>query len=93
MRRHPHPKEDRVFRATAGTVGGVLLASAGLAADLARDHMIRLGALCGGGFAPHCAWCYAAAGFAILGLAALALAFAPTPAPATAPASGSGPTR
>jgi hypothetical protein len=81
MRRHPHPIEDRVFRITAGTVGGVLLASAGLAADLAREHMALLGTICGAGSAPHCAWCYAAAALALAGGAAIALAVAPRAIP------------
>jgi len=81
MRRHPHPNEDRVFRTGAGAVGGVLLASAGLAADLARDHMLQIGTLCGAGPAPHCGWCYGAAGLVLAGLAAVAVALRPEPAP------------
>lgn len=81
MRRHPHPIEDRVFRATAGTVGGVLLASAGLAADLARQHMALLGTICGVGSAPHCGWCYVAAGLALAGIAAIAAAVSPRAVP------------
>jgi len=77
MRRRAHPNEDRTFRAGAGTVGGVLLASAALAADLARDHMVLFGTVCGADPFPHCGWCYGAAGLAITGLAAFAVALAP----------------
>ena len=86
MRRLVHPIEDFAFRAGAGTVGGVLLASAGLAADLARDHMILLGTVCGPNPVPHCGWCFGAAGLAIAGLAAFAAAMAPTRATAASPA-------
>ena len=79
MRRLSQRIEDRVFRWGAGTVGGVLLASAGLAADLSRDHMVVLGTFCGAGPVPHCGWCYGAAGLALVGLAAFAAALAPTP--------------
>jgi hypothetical protein len=78
MRRLAHPYEDRVFRLGAGTVGGILLASAGLAADLARDHMALIGTICGANPAPHCGWCYGAAGLALAGFAAVAVAVAPS---------------
>lgn len=77
MRRLPHPIEDRVFRTGAGTVGGILVASSGIAADLAREHMTLLGTICGAGPDPHCGWCYGAAGLLLTGLAAFALAIAP----------------
>ncbi len=82
MRRLAHPIEDRAFRVGAGTVGGVLLASAGLAADLARDHMSLLGTICGANPVPHCGWCYGTAGLALAGLAAFAVALRPTQAAA-----------
>ena len=74
MRRLAHPPEDFAFRSGAGTVSIVLLASAGLAADLARDHMVVLGTVCGAASTPHCGWCYGAAGLALAGLAAFAAA-------------------
>jgi hypothetical protein len=77
MRRLPHPAEDRAFRAAAGTVGGILLASSGIAADLAREHMALLGVICGQAAVPHCGWCYAASGLLLAGLTALAVALAP----------------
>jgi hypothetical protein len=77
MRRLVHPTEDLAFRVGAGTVGGVLLASAALAADLARAHMALLGTICGANPAPHCGWCYGAAGLLLTGLAAFAVAVAP----------------
>lgn len=85
MRRQPHPNEDCVFRAGLGVVGGVLLASAGLAADLARDHMRLIGTICGAGAEPHCGWCYGAAALVLSALAAFAVALRPAlPNPATA---------
>jgi hypothetical protein len=85
MRRPAHPIEDVAFRTGAGTVGGVLLTSAGFAADLARDHMVVLGTVCGAGQTPHCGWCFGAAGLALAGLAAFAAALAPVRGPAVAP--------
>lgn len=82
MRRLAHPAEDRAFRVGAGTVGGVLLASAGLAADLARDHMALMGTICGVGTVTHCGWCYATAGLVLSALAAFAVALAPSRATA-----------
>jgi len=75
MQRLAHPIEDRVFRLGAGTVGGVLFASSGLAADQALQHMALLRTICGAGDAPHCGWCYGAAGLLLAGLAAFAAAF------------------
>lgn len=69
-----------MFRAGAGAVGGVLLASAGLAADLARDHMGLIGTVCGAGPDPHCGWCYSTAGLVLAGLAAFVVALRPEPA-------------
>jgi hypothetical protein len=34
---------------------------AGLCARAVADHMMALGTICGGGSAPHCGWCAAAA--------------------------------
>jgi hypothetical protein len=77
MRRLAHPIEDFAFRAVAGAAGGVLLASAGLAADFARSHMTLLGTVCGASPVPHCGWCYGAASLVLAGLAAFAVALAP----------------
>jgi hypothetical protein len=77
MRRRIQSIEDLVVRTGVVAVGGVLLASAGLAADLARDHMLLLGTICSAGPAPHCGWCYGAAGLALSGFAAFALALRP----------------
>ena len=74
MRRVPHPIEAGVFRAGVGTVGGVLVASSGIAADLAREHMALSGTICGVAAAPHCGWCYAAIGLLLAGLTAFAIA-------------------
>jgi hypothetical protein len=68
--------EVRLLRLGAGLLALTLLAAAGLAGDLARQHMAAIGRLCGGGDAPHCAWCYAAVAFALSGLSA---AFAAAP--------------
>jgi hypothetical protein len=76
MRRLTPSAEDFAFRAGAGTVGGVLLASAGLAADFAREHMALVGVICGQAAVPHCGWCYAAAGLFLAGLASFAVALA-----------------
>lgn len=82
MRRHTPLSEDAAFRAGTGTVGGLLLASAVMAADLAREHMHGLGAICGVDTAPHCSWCFAALALAVSGFGAFALALAPARAPA-----------
>lgn len=79
MRRTPTFNEASLERVATGLLGGVLLATAGLSAGLARDHMILLGAICGAGHAPHCGWCYGAVGFALAGLTAFALALRPQP--------------
>ncbi|MBX3485469.1 hypothetical protein [Phenylobacterium sp.] len=85
MRRRVHALEDRAFRLGAATAGGVLFVGAGLAADLARGHMILLGTVCGAGPDPHCGWCFGAAGLALAGLAAVAVAILPERAAAAAP--------
>ena len=77
MRRLAHSTEDFAFRMGAGMVGNVLLASAGLAAELARDHMTLLGTVCGANPVPHCGWCLGAASLGLAGLAAFAVALAP----------------
>ena len=64
-----------MFRLGAGTVGGVLFASSGLAADQALQHMALVRTICGASDAPHCGWCYGAAGLLLAGLAAFAVAF------------------
>ena len=80
MRRQPALTTDDVARLAAVLSGFALTASAVLAADLAREHMARLGALCGAAPHPHCGWCYAAAALALAGLAAFAAALRPAPA-------------
>ena len=70
MRRHPFLTEDRAFRLGAAVVGLILTASAALAADLAREHMAFVGAICGASSLPHCGWCYGAASLVLAGLAA-----------------------
>lgn len=77
MRRRPQPIQDAAYRAGAGMVGGLLLASAAMAADLARDHMVALGTLCGVAPAPHCGWCLSSAGLAAMALVAFAVALLP----------------
>ena len=76
-RRGVTPSQDQVLRLGAGLTGVVMLASAGLAADLAAAHMSALGAICGAGSTPHCGWCFGAASLALAGLAAFALALDP----------------
>jgi len=82
MARRPVPTapaltEDHLLRLGAALSGAVLTASAVLAADLARQHMAQLGALCGVGTHAHCGWCYAAAALALAGLAGFAAALRP----------------
>lgn len=77
MRRRPALTEDRALRLGAGVTGLALTASAVLAADLAREHMAFVGAICGASSNPHCGWCYSAAGLALAGLAAFAVALRP----------------
>ena len=48
-----------------GLIGLLGLASAGLSSLFVREHA----ALCGAG--AHCGWCFAAAGFVVVGAAAL----------------------
>ncbi len=58
----------------AALTGVVFLASAALAAEPAGAHMLALHTVCGAGDAPHCLWCFGAAGLALAGLAAFAAA-------------------
>lgn len=80
MRERVASGEDAILRVGAGLLGAVLLLAAALAADLAREHMAALGAICGAGPHPHCGWCYAAASLVLVGLAACAVALRPVPA-------------
>lgn len=59
-----------MLRLGAALTGIVLMTSASLAADLAREHMLALGAVCGAGRHPHCGWCFGAASLVLAGLAA-----------------------
>jgi len=63
-----------MLRLGAALTGIVLMTSASLAADLAREHMLVLGAVCGAGPHPHCGWCLGAASLVLAGLAAFACA-------------------
>ncbi|WP_293456273.1 hypothetical protein [Phenylobacterium sp.] len=81
MRERAASGEDAFLRIGASLLGAVLLLSAALAADLAREHMAALGAICGAGPHPHCGWCYAAASLVLAGLAAFAVAWRPAPPP------------
>jgi hypothetical protein len=87
MRPPPTPIQTRVERMATGLLGASLLASAALAAGLARDHMALNGVICGGAEVAHCGWCYAAAALGLSGLAAWAVALSP-PRIATAQRSG-----
>ena len=71
------PREDQVLRLGAAAIGAVLTASAVLAADLAREHMLIIGVICGAGPVPHCGWCYGAASLGLAGLAAFVFAAKP----------------
>lgn len=77
MRRLPALTEDQAFRLGAGLIGLTLTTSGALAADLAREHMAFVGAICGASPHPHCGWCYGAAGLVLVGLAAFAAAARP----------------
>ena len=71
----PALTEDHLLRLGAALTGLILLVSANLAWSLARGHMAELGTICGASNAPHCPWCFGAAGLVLAGLAALAAAF------------------
>jgi hypothetical protein len=77
MRRQPALTEDQAFRLGAALTGLALAASAALAADLAREHMAFVDAICGASPSPHCGWCHGAAGLVLAGLAAFAVALRP----------------
>jgi hypothetical protein len=78
MSRRLDANEDATLRNGLGLLGVVLLASAALAVDLAREHMAALSALCGAPEHPHCGWCHAAAGLALMGVTALLAAVRPS---------------
>lgn len=69
--------EDHFLRFGAALSSLIFLGSAKLSLDLALDHMARLGTICGAASAPHCGWCFGAAGLAIAGLAAAGVALKP----------------
>ena len=69
--------EDAILRVGAILVAAIMLLSARLAAELAREHMASLGAICGAAPHPHCGWCYAAAALFLAALAACAVALRP----------------
>lgn len=70
------PAEGPLERTVIALIGVTLLACAALATDFAVAHMKALAAICGGS-APHCGWCYAAAGFGLAGLSAMGFALRP----------------
>jgi hypothetical protein len=73
MRRRT-PQADAVQnRAALGLFGLLSLASAQVSALFVRDHILLRGVICGAQ-SPHCGWCYAAAAFALAGVAAFAAA-------------------
>lgn len=63
-----------MLRVGAALTGAVLVLSAALAAELARGHMLALGAICGTGAHLHCGWCLGGAGLALGGAVAFAFA-------------------
>lgn len=77
MRLPPTPIQTRVERVATGLLGASLLASAALAAGLARDHMALKGVVCGVADVAHCGSCYAAAALGLAGLASWAVALSP----------------
>lgn len=72
--------ENTILRAGTALLGLILLASAAISFELAREHMAALGVICGGEEAPHCGWCYASVGFVMTGLSSLIAAARPAPA-------------
>lgn len=74
MRDMPTMTEDHYLRFGAALSSLVFFSSAWLAFGLARDHMAALGTICGAASAPHCGWCFGAAGLVLAGLAAAAYA-------------------
>ncbi len=69
-------RADHRATLAAGMLGFTLTASAAFAADLAREHMLSLGTICGAEVA-HCGWCYAAVPFGLAGASAFAAAVRP----------------
>jgi len=76
--------EQKILNLTSALLGVTFLLSSLLSADFAREHMASLGRLCGSRGAAHCGWCFAAVGFALLGLAAFAAAVQQGRSPAPA---------
>lgn len=66
-------------RAAIRLIGLLSWASAGLSGLLAWEHATFRGPICGAGLIPHCGWCFGAAGFALVGLAAFRASGDPTP--------------
>lgn len=79
MRRVPAAHRVPAEPLILGMTGALLLASAGLCARAAAEHMLAFGTICGSESAPHCGWCAATAALALAGLTALALALRPRP--------------
>ncbi len=73
--------EDAILRLGSALVAAIMLLSAKLAAELAREHMASLGVICGVDPHPHCGWCYAAVALFLAGLAGLAVALRPPQLP------------
>jgi hypothetical protein len=80
MRERPNLDEDVILRAGSALLGLILLASAAVSFELAREHMAALGVICGGDEVPHCGWCYASVGFLMTGVATLIAAVRRAPA-------------
>jgi hypothetical protein len=78
MRRPQSPIQTRAERLATGLLGASLVAAAGLAAGLARDHMALHAVVCGVAEVAHCGWCYAAAALGLTGLAAWGVALSPS---------------
>jgi hypothetical protein len=71
--------EPTILRWGYALAGLAFLTAAFWSAELARDHMTGLGVICGAA-TPHCGWCYAAAGSALMALTSVAAACRPVPA-------------
>lgn len=69
--------EDQILRLGAALAGAIFLSSGAIAAELARDHMVALGTICGATDHPHCGWCLGAASLVLAGLVAFAAALRP----------------
>lgn len=79
---------DAAERGALSLSGLALLASAGLAARMALQHMPSAAALCGAGPVAHCAWCVAAVALGLAGATALVFALQPRAEPAYSRRSG-----